>query len=172
MIAADVMTENPRTIEATDTIAQAVDALQSLEVRHLPVVNEEGDLVGMLSDRDLGPLMRGSIEGEEAERMVVPLSRTRVADVMTSGVVSVDVDADVGEIVETMLEQRIGAVPVVDGEGAVVGIISYVDVLREVVLQAEPEKRRRPRRPAPKPKKAPRPQKSRRPRRARPARGR
>jgi CBS domain-containing protein len=146
MIAADVMTENPRTIGSNDTIAQAIDALQAMDVRHLPVVDEEGELVGMLSDRDLGPMMRTYVEGAEAERMVLPLSRTRVAQVMSSDVVSVDVDDDVTDVVETMLEQRVGAVPVVDGEGAVVGIISYVDVLRDCVLPAEAEKReRRPR---------------------------
>jgi CBS domain-containing protein len=130
MIAADIMTENPLTIRQTDTIGDAIDALQSMDIRHLPVVDDEGNLVGMLSDRDLGPLMRTFTEGADAERMIVPLSRRRVTDFMSSDVVSVDVDAEVSSIIETMLEQHVGAVPVVDGEGAVSGIISYVDLLR------------------------------------------
>jgi acetoin utilization protein AcuB len=130
MTAADLMTENPRTIRATDTIAQALDALQSMEIRHLPVVDDANELVGILSDRDLGSMMRSFTEGADAQRLIVPLSQRRVADFMSGDVVSVDTDADLGEITDTMLDQRIGAVPVVDGEGSVVGIISYVDVLR------------------------------------------
>ena len=143
MIAADVMTENPRTIRSTDPISEALDALQSLEIRHLPVVDDENNLIGMMSDCDLGPLMRTFTEGAEAERLIVPLSRRRVVDYMSADVVSVDADADMNEVIETMLEQRIGAVPVVDGEGNVIGIISYVDILRSVVGELEPSDTRR-----------------------------
>jgi len=130
VIAAEVMTENPRTILATDSVASALEALQSLEIRHLPVVDEENNLVGMLSDRDLGAVMKTFTEGEDAQRMILPLSQRRVADLMSGGVVSVDGDTALGEVIDTMLEQHIGAVPVVDGEGTVTGIISYVDILR------------------------------------------
>jgi len=130
MIAADLMTENPRTIRVTDSIGEALDVLQSMDIRHLPVVDDEDNLVGMLSDRDLGPLMRVFTEGEDAKRISVPLAQRRVADFMSADVVSVDPDADVKDVIQTMLEERIGAVPVVDGEGSVSGIISYVDILR------------------------------------------
>jgi CBS domain-containing protein len=138
MIAADLMTNNPRTIRPTDTVHEALEALQSLEVRHLPVVDDENNLVGMLTDRDLGSLMRTFTEGADAERMVLPLSQRRVADFMSADVVSVDTDTDLGDVIDTLLEERIGAVPVVDGEGNVVGIISYVDVLRSVAAGLEP----------------------------------
>lgn len=133
MIAADVMTENPKTILATDSVRDALEVLQALEIRHLPVVDEEDALVGMLSDRDLGPLMRNY--DEAAERMVGQL--------MSADVISVDLDAEVREVIETLLEQRIGAVPVIDGEGKVTGIISYVDLLRSYAGEL----------PAPKPRK-------------------
>ena len=132
MVAADLMTENPRTIRLTDPVSEAVEALQSMEVRHLPGVDDENNLVGMLSDRDLGSLMRNFTEGADAERMVLPLSQRRVADFMSTDVVSVDPDTELHEVIETMLEQHIGALPVVDGEGNVTGIISYIDILRAV----------------------------------------
>jgi CBS domain-containing protein len=138
MIAADLMTENPRTIRATAPISEALEALQSMEIRHLPVVDDGNNLVGMLSDRDLGPLMRTFTEGEDAQRMIAPLSRRRVAELMSSDVVSLDADVDVREVIETMLDQRVGAVPVLDGEGTVMGIISYVDVLRALEGELEP----------------------------------
>ncbi|MDF2692769.1 MAG: hypothetical protein K0S65_1152 [Labilithrix sp.] len=137
MIAADLMTANPRTIRATDVVSQALEAFQSLEIRHLPVIDDRNELIGMLSDRDLGPLMRTFTEGADAERMIVPLSSRRVADFMSGAVVSVEADADLSEVIETMLEERIGAVPVVDGAGSLTGIISYVDVLRAVMGELE-----------------------------------
>ncbi len=146
MIAADIMTPNPRTVRPTDTVSEALDALQSMAVRHLPVVDEENNLIGMLSDRDLGPLMRTFTEGADAERVVLPLSQRRVADLMSADVVSVDVEAELGEVIDVLLEERIGAVPVVDGEGNVVGIISYVDVLRAVGGELESSRPRRERR--------------------------
>lgn len=124
MIATDVMTPRPRTIRVDASINAALDVLWTLEVRHLPVVDDDGELVGMLSDRDVGALMRTFREGGS------PLTNRRVGELMSADVIAVDVDADVGEVIETLIEERIGAVPVIDGEGSVVGIISYVDLLR------------------------------------------
>ena len=149
MIAAELMTENPRTIRPTDLLSEALDALQSMDIRHLPVVDADNNLVGMISDRDLGPLMTIFTEGAEAQRMIVPLSRRRVAELMSSDVVAVDADADMSDVIEMMLEQRIGAVPVVDGEGNVSGIISYVDILRAISRELEPEEEEVRRRPQP-----------------------
>jgi acetoin utilization protein AcuB len=139
VIAEDIMTENPRTIRATDSIAEALEALQSMNIRHLPVLDDSDELVGMLSDRDLGPLMQTFVEG-----VVPPLSNRKVSELMSTDVVSVDPDTDILTVVELMLEQRIGAVPVVDGSGAVTGIISYVDILRTIALPTEEEERIRP----------------------------
>jgi CBS domain-containing protein len=118
VIALDIMTENPARLGPTATVREAVVALQSLDVRHLPIVDEQGALVGMLSDRDLRGLSQAGLAA-------------RVADLMSADVLSVETDTEVEEIVALMLDAKIGAVPVVDGDGALVGIVSYVDVLRE-----------------------------------------
>jgi len=128
LVAADLMTSNPKTIPDGASVADAIDVLEDLDVRHLPVVDSEGNLVGILSDRDLRPL---ATERDPESR--VRLIRTPVADLMTSGVVFVDPDTELSEIIDLMLEHRIGAVPVVDGDGQLVGIVSYVDILREIV---------------------------------------
>lgn len=132
LAAAEIMTENPRTIGVNDSIADAMEALQSMDVRHLPVVDDDGELVGMLSDRDLGRLARQFTEGADAVQVLLTHGRIPVGRAMSGDVAYVDSDADISEIVQIMLERRVGAVPVVDGDGQVVGIISYVDVLRAV----------------------------------------
>jgi acetoin utilization protein AcuB len=141
MIAADIMTPNPKTMQPTASVSQAVETLQSMHVRHLPIVDERGHLIGMLSDRDLGALMRTFAEDAEAERMIVPLSQRRIGDVMSADVLAVEGDADVVEVIQLMLDERVGAVPVIDGAGHVQGIVSYVDVLRALAIVTETTER-------------------------------
>lgn len=128
--ARDLMTEAPAVIEATATLRTAIERLQSLEVRHLPVIDGDGQLVGMISDRDLRALsIPYFVEGESLGAINVALD-SAVATIMTTDVIAVDEEADAAEIVDLMLDNKIGAVPVVDGERTLVGIVSYVDLLR------------------------------------------
>jgi acetoin utilization protein AcuB len=117
-------------MQPSDTVTDAVEALQAMNVRHLPIVDAGGQLVGMVSDRDLVPFLRTLTAKAEADNEVLLLSQRRIADLMSADPVSVELDADVHDVVDLMLEERVGAVPVVDSDGGVAGIISYVDVLR------------------------------------------
>jgi len=131
MRASEIMTENPQTIAPTITVRAAAQTLARLAVRHLPVVNEDGELVGIVSDRDL----RGAPGGRNAGDLLpaAPRATARVSDVMTSDVVQAVADDELGTIMELMIEHRVGAVPIVDGQGLLVGIVSYVDVLRALL---------------------------------------
>jgi len=123
--AADVMTERPASVSPETTLASAVRMLEELDIRHLPVVNEAGELVGMLSDRDL----RGTMGASEGSR---PPPSARIVDLMNGDVVQASPDDDLSEIAELIVDNRIGAVPIVDARGVLVGIVSYVDVLRSM----------------------------------------
>jgi PAS domain-containing protein len=63
LVATDIMTENPRTIGVNVPIGDAAEVLESTEVRHLPVVSDEGDLVGMLSDRSNDAITMQALDG-------------------------------------------------------------------------------------------------------------
>jgi acetoin utilization protein AcuB len=146
MIASEIMTRNPITLQTTDSIARAIDLLQSLPIRHLPVVDERGVLIGMVSDRDLAPSMRAAfIEGADLEQMEVRPDQRLIAEVMTIDPVAIQEDADVLEVVDTILDERVGAVPVVDESDRVTGIVSYVDVLRSLYRTEDVEDGPRPR---------------------------
>jgi acetoin utilization protein AcuB len=132
--AQDLMTEDPVTISTYSTVREAARLLQTLDIRHLPVVDEEGSLVGMLSDRDLRSLALPQMVGGEYSGDVQLGLDSRVASLMTADVLSVEAEDDVSTVVDVMLENKVGAVPVVDGDGALVGIVSYVDILRELPL--------------------------------------
>lgn len=108
MIARDLMTPNPETVTPDATIAEVWDLMRELDIRHIPVV-QGGVLVGMLSDRDLAHLDVGrvlTVEGADALRRELATPVVKV-------------------------EHRVGAIPVVRPDTReVLGIISYVDVLR------------------------------------------
>lgn len=125
----EVMTRKPTAIRRTATARAALATMMELDVRHLPVVNESHELVGMLSDRDLRALPSGSREVDALVGRQVDLG-AKVDSIMSADVMSVEADDDITEALELMLEYRVGAVPVVNGEQRLVGIVSYLDVLR------------------------------------------
>lgn len=137
LTAHDLMTESPATVGPTWTIRSAVRLLQTLDVRHLPVVNEQGELVGMISDRDLRALALPVVVGREYVGTLETALDASVSSLMTGDVLSVEEEDPASEIVEMMLEHKIGAVPVTDADGSLVGIVSYIDVLRALPLDAE-----------------------------------
>jgi acetoin utilization protein AcuB len=132
MITADVMTKDPVTAAADATVGEVMSILHDLDARHLPIV-EGRQLVGIISDRDLrafGASELLTLEGLEdrRERLETPIS-----DVMATDVISLEPETELAEVVDTMLDQRVGAIPIVDRHSdELVGIVSYVDVLRAV----------------------------------------
>jgi CBS domain-containing membrane protein len=127
MLARDLMTPSPATVHIESRLREALDLMRDLQIRHVPVVNAAREVVGMISDRDLAWADRYE-ELLEPEHFRKVLARP-VAGVMSADVVTVDSEAEVAEVIDAMVGQRIGAVPVVNPEGRLVGIISYVDVL-------------------------------------------
>lgn len=126
----DVMTEAPIVAHATTTVGDALVQMREAEIRHIPVL-ERGELVGMVSDRDLrtwslDALMRSSPE-QAAARL-----KHRVGALMTGVPITIDAEAGLGDAVDLFLEHRVGALPVIAPDGALVGIVSYLDVLRAI----------------------------------------
>ncbi len=130
MTAGELMTRNPATVSPRTSLAEAWDVMRELDVRHLPVVQND-TLVGMLSDRDLARLDVGrvlTVEGADALRREL---ETPVAALMAGDVIAVEPETSLSEVVGLLIEHKVGALPVVQPDtGSVIGIISYVDVLR------------------------------------------
>jgi len=130
MIARDLMTPDPLTVTPQASIAEAWDVMRELAVRHVPVV-EDGVLVGMLSDRERAQVNIARVLGAEGADALRGGLKTPIVEVMSSDVISVEPETEVGEVINLLLEHKIGALPVVEpGTRDVIGIISYIDVLR------------------------------------------
>ncbi len=137
--ARELMTERPATLPETAKVWEAVRLIQTLDVRHVPIVNDDGELVGMLSDRDLRALSVPHVVEDEYVGELRAAQEASVSTLMNGDVISVEPEADVSEIIDLMLEHKIGAVPVTEPDGTLVGIVSYIDVLRELAPEPAAE---------------------------------
>lgn len=132
MSASDLMTSNPVTVTPATSVAEVWDLMRERGIRHVPIVDGAA-VVGMVSDRDLAHFDLGrvlTVEGAEAVRRELGMP---IVKVMSTDVVTVEPDAELADVIDLLLEYRIGAVPVVRPEsGELVGIVSYIDVLHAV----------------------------------------
>jgi len=123
----DVMTNDPLTITAAETIGQADEFMSENNIRQIPVVDGH-ELVGIVTDRDIRSFLSGALQADPDRREKA--LRTEVRDIMTTEPLFLAPDDDLEEAVEMLIEQKFGALPVVDEAEGLVGIVSYVDVLR------------------------------------------
>jgi acetoin utilization protein AcuB len=132
MTAGALMTTYPVTVTPQATIAEALDLMRDLDIRHIPVVESDA-LIGMLSDRDLAYLNVGALLTDQGADALRRELATPVIKVMRSDVICVEPETDLGDVIGLLIEHKIGAIPVVQPDTrAVVGIVSYIDVLRAV----------------------------------------
>jgi CBS domain-containing protein len=115
----DLMTTAVITLQSSETIGTADEDMRLASIRHMPVLDDRGRLVGILSNRDLMRAMRRN----NKERVVI-------ADVMTSSPHTIGEDDPAYRAAELMLEHKIGSLPVVADDGHLVGMITETDFLR------------------------------------------
>ena len=132
----DVMTKNPLVMTPAETIGQADELMTENRIRQLPVV-DEGALLGIITDRDIRSFLAQSALVEPDERAKV--LRTNVREIMTAEPLTLAPDDDLHEAVELLIDEKIGGIPVVDQAEGLVGIVTYVDVLRCFLNRLEEE---------------------------------
>jgi len=119
----ELMNPEVATIGRNDPASLADEIMRLGRIRHLPVVDEDGDLVGLLSRRDLfrGALAAALGYGEHAQRRTLEL--LRVKEVMTPDPRTVSPELSLAEAAGLMVKHKIGCLPVVEGD-ALVGILT------------------------------------------------
>ena len=131
MLVRDLMTSDPVRIPESRTLREAEHLMREYDMRHVPVVNTEGDLVGILSDRDLRSYMPFDAQMGVPDLEAIEKRSEPVTAAMQPQPISVSPEDEVTAVIDLMVEWKIGAVPVVEaGTDQLVGIVSYVDVLR------------------------------------------
>ena len=127
----DLMTAPALALKEEDKVSALYDLMDNQHVRHVPVVDEEGDLVGLVSHRDL---LRCALTGQSDVPVSLQrelLRRTQIDEIMTLDPVTVEADQNIGDAVDIMLENKFGCVPVVEGN-RLVGILTEADFVRFV----------------------------------------
>lgn len=126
----DIMTTKVFTVEQHDLVDRVFFLIHYEKIRHLPVV-EKGKVIGILSDRDLykalGPKNNSNVIEGITEMHVV---HKKVQTIMHRGVITIAPEAYASEAATKMVNNRIGALPVVDKDNHLLGIISSTDILR------------------------------------------
>jgi acetoin utilization protein AcuB len=127
----DLITGPPITIPPETPVLEARRVMQARAIRHLLVV-EDGRLAGIVTDRDIRLNMPSPATTLSVWEVNYLLARLTVGEVMTKSVIVVDPDRPAHEAAALLLAEKIGALPVVDGE-QLVGIVTESDFVRAFV---------------------------------------
>ena len=122
----DLMSTEVTTLETNDKLVIADDVMNLGRIRHLPVLEPDGSVAGILSQRDLfrGALARSLGYGEHAQQKLLGI--LYVKEVMSRDVATIGPDEDVSEAARRMLERKLGCLVVVEN-GKLVGILTESD---------------------------------------------
>jgi CBS domain-containing membrane protein len=127
----DLMSSEVVTLERNETLDLA-DRIMSLgRIRHMPVLDEDGQLCGVVSQRDLfrGALATALGYGVVAQNKL--LAALQVKEVMTTELLTATPDMPIAEAARVMLRHKVGCLPVLDGE-RLVGLITEADFVKHV----------------------------------------
>jgi acetoin utilization protein AcuB len=122
-----LMTTNVITVRRDTLLADMLALMREGQFRHLPVIDDDDEVIGILSDRDLARLLGSTPLGWTPFEP----GDTTAARAMTSPVETVEPDDDAREAAQIMFEAKIGCLPVVEGRH-LVGILTEADFVRYV----------------------------------------
>jgi len=126
----ELMSTAVEAVERNDDLSRVEDLMAAKKLRHLPVL-ENGEVVAVVSQRDLFKAMMSSTMGYGEKAQKAYLHSVRVKEIMAYPVVTVTPDTSVDEAADLMLQKGIGCLPVLDGS-QLVGIVTKTDLLRYV----------------------------------------
>ncbi|MDE3089786.1 MAG: CBS domain-containing protein [Chloroflexota bacterium] len=132
MLVRERMTQNPVIVHPDTPFEDALQLLREKKIRRLPVVDKQGNLVGIVVEKDLlyaSPSPATSLSVFEVHYL---LSKLQIKDVMTKRVIAVGEDCPLEEAARIMIDHKIGSLPVVRAK-QIVGIITETDVFKVMV---------------------------------------
>lgn len=131
MLVREWMTENPKTVEGTTPVMEAMQLLREGGYRRLPVVRN-GKLIGIATDRDLKEATPSKATTLSVYELNYLLSKLQVKDVMTAPVITVRSGEPIEQAALLMEEHKVSGLPVLEGD-RLVGILTITDLLRAFV---------------------------------------
>lgn len=131
----DLMTDRVFSIQPDEDLARLVEIMDEIHVRHVPVVDADRVVVGLVSQQDLiRSVLYASTDLPLAEMREL-LKTADVQSIMTTDVETIDADTDIEEAAGLMLDNKLGCLPVVEG-GRLTGILTEADFVKYVAAHA------------------------------------
>jgi CBS domain-containing protein len=138
MNVSELMTHDPITLRPDDVVSLALEHMHRYDVRELPVVVDD-TLVGIVTDRDVRmTLGLGAVALDERELSPRSLAGS-IEAIMTSDVATLHPAVPASEACRLLVAHKVGAMPVVDAQGGLLGICSVTDLLSEAAVLFEQE---------------------------------
>ena len=122
----ELMTPNPISLLPDDSILEKVNVFEDNNIHHIPVVTEAGDIIGMVSSKDVENITSVMGNISEFNRSIL------VKDVMTKPVFSFYEDVDIKQAARAMVDNNINAIVVVNKSENIIGIITSTDLLKYI----------------------------------------
>ena len=133
MQAKDVMSDGVISVNARASLLEAARLLVNAGVSAMPVIDDHGMMVGIVSEADL---IRGMAAQPDANKVVADAKARQVSEIMTRDVVTAGEETSLKELANLMLSRNIKRVPILR-DRSVVGIVSRIDLLQAVVSVGE-----------------------------------
>lgn len=132
----DAMTSQVRTLRAGDRASDAHDLMAEHHIRHVPIVDDDGRLLGLVTQRDLLAHVLAAAQDLPLSAKRALLQSVRLETVMTVVPETVEPQDDLREAGTLLLEHKFGCLPVVEGD-RLTGILTEADFVRIVVESSE-----------------------------------
>lgn len=131
MFIQDYMTTSPITASSDTPIATAREIINSNKFRHLPITDTDGKLIGMVTDRDLRSAFPSTVlTEEEKQACIAMISEKSVNAIMSKKFSALSADSTLDDALFLLDRDKVGALPVLDEEGRVIGIFSIRDLIK------------------------------------------
>lgn len=126
LIAQDIMSSPVKTLFENSILEEALNFFKIQRFRHVPILNEQNNLTGIISDRDV---FKFYYEMENKEDLL----KENISKLVKSRVLTASPDTKISEIARIMFDERIGAMPILDSAGVLIGMITRSDILRTIL---------------------------------------
>lgn len=144
----EIMVKNVVSLKPDDNTKDALDLIIKMEISGLPVIDNDGKLVGMFTEKEVISYILpsyidrvGTFVYEEnpksIQKKISELGKIKVSQLMRKEVVTVNEEANLGEVSKVMLTKKARRIPVMDKSGKVAGIVARCDVLKALLKEAQ-----------------------------------
>lgn len=131
MLVKNWMSKPVITVDLNDSMHDAVNLIKKYSIRMLPVT-EKGELVGVISDRDLKKASASDATLLKEYDIQYLIARIKIKEIMTRDTISVPFDYTIEETAEVLLSNKISGVPVTNDKGELVGIVTQTDLFNVI----------------------------------------